>query len=124
MATKLLPGEKVNFKKDKKESGAWLHGPAQEEAAKKCKTEPAPAVGFNAPLTPDSVLADIIGAKPRARGEITKALWAVIKTPGNKEVKQDGCQIVATSPKWKAFLGADRLGQMKMATQVKLHTTK
>jgi chromatin remodeling complex protein RSC6 len=34
---------------------------------------------FMKPVTPDSLLAEVVGAKPLPRTEVTKKLWAYIK---------------------------------------------
>src|SRR5688500_6723409 len=38
-----------------------------------------PNAAFMAPVTPDATLAEIVGAKPIPRTEVTKRLWAYIK---------------------------------------------
>ena len=38
-----------------------------------------PNAAFMAPVTPDSTLAEVVGAKPIPRTEVTKRLWAYIK---------------------------------------------
>jgi upstream activation factor subunit UAF30 len=49
--------------------------------AKTTKKAPArkPNAAFMKPLTPSAMLAEIVGAKPLPRTEVTKKLWAYIK---------------------------------------------
>ena len=49
--------------------------------AKTTKKAPArkPNAAFMKPLTPSATLAEIVGAKPLPRTEVTKKLWAYIK---------------------------------------------
>ena len=48
-------------------------------ATKKAKKTRKPNAAFMKPLTPDDVLAEVVGSKPLPRTEITKRLWAYIK---------------------------------------------
>jgi chromatin remodeling complex protein RSC6 len=64
---------------------------SQEEAqmAKKAQKTPArkPNAAFMKPVTPSPALADIVGAKPIPRTEVTKKLWAYIKKNGLQDAK-------------------------------------
>ena len=42
---------------------------------------------FMKPVTPDSALAEVVGAKPLPRTEVTKKLWAYIKKNGLQDSK-------------------------------------
>jgi upstream activation factor subunit UAF30 len=42
---------------------------------------------FMKPVTPDSLLAEVVGAKPLPRTEVTKKLWAYIKKNGLQDSK-------------------------------------
>jgi chromatin remodeling complex protein RSC6 len=58
---------------------------AQKKAARK------PSAAFMKPMTPSPALAEIVGAKPIPRTEVTKRLWAYIKKnklqdPNNKRM--------------------------------------
>jgi len=46
-------------------------------AKKKSARKPNPA--FMRPVTPSAALAEVVGAKPIPRSEVTKRLWAYIK---------------------------------------------
>ena len=48
------------------------------KSAKK-KSARKPNAAFMKPVTPDPALAEVVGAKPLPRTEITKRLWAYIK---------------------------------------------
>ena len=52
--------------------------PAKKKPAKKKPTR-KPNAAFMKPMTPSSDLAEVVGAKPIPRTEVTKRLWAYIK---------------------------------------------
>jgi chromatin remodeling complex protein RSC6 len=58
---------------------------AKKTAAK--KTARKPNAAFMKPVTPSSELAEVIGAKPVPRTEVTKKLWAYIKKNGLQDPK-------------------------------------
>jgi upstream activation factor subunit UAF30 len=43
------------------------------------KKESKPNAGFMKPVTPSSVLADVVGSEPMPRTEVTKKVWEYIK---------------------------------------------
>ena len=43
------------------------------------KSARKPNAAFMKPVTPDAVLAEVVGSKPMPRTEVTKKLWAYIK---------------------------------------------
>jgi chromatin remodeling complex protein RSC6 len=47
--------------------------------AKKAKSARKPNAAFMKPVQPSAALAEVVGAKPIPRTEITKRLWAYIK---------------------------------------------
>ncbi len=51
------------------------------------KTARKPNAAFMKPVTPSSDLAEVIGAKPVPRTEVTKKLWAYIKKNGLQDQK-------------------------------------
>jgi upstream activation factor subunit UAF30 len=60
----------------------------KKTAAKKKKTTARkPNAAFMKPVTPSSDLAEVIGAKPVPRTEVTKKLWAYIKKNGLQDPK-------------------------------------
>ena len=55
---------------------------AKKKAAKKTvkkKSARKPNAAFMKPVSPSAVLAEVVGAKPIPRTEVTKRLWAYIK---------------------------------------------
>jgi chromatin remodeling complex protein RSC6 len=68
-----------------------------KKAAKKAAKKPAkkaakksarkPNAAFMRPVTPSPQLAEVIGAKPVPRTEVTKKLWAYIKKNGLQDTK-------------------------------------
>ena len=55
-------------------------------AAKK-KSARKPNAAFMKPVTPSPALAEVVGAKPIPRTEVTKKLWAYIKKNGLQDAK-------------------------------------
>ena len=56
-----------------------------KKAAKKSARKPNAA--FMKPVTPSATLAEVVGAKPMPRTEVTKKLWAYIKKNKLQDVK-------------------------------------
>jgi chromatin remodeling complex protein RSC6 len=54
---------------------------AKKSTKKSTKKKPArtPNAAFMKPVTPSAALAEIVGAKPIPRTEVTKRLWAYVK---------------------------------------------
>ncbi|MDQ3347191.1 MAG: SWIB/MDM2 domain-containing protein [Acidobacteriota bacterium] len=59
----------------------------KKKTAAKKKTARKPNAAFMKPVTPSSDLAEVIGAKPVPRTEVTKKLWAYIKKNGLQDQK-------------------------------------
>ena len=55
--------------------------------AKKKTSTRKPNAAFMRPVTPSSTLAEVVGAKPMPRTEVTKKLWAYIKKNGLQDQK-------------------------------------
>ena len=55
--------------------------------AKKAASKRKPNAAFMKPVQPDSALAEVVGAKPIPRTEVTKKLWAYIKKNGLQDAK-------------------------------------
>ena len=57
--------------------------------AKTAKTKPARKANaaFMKPVTPSATLAEVVGAQPIPRTEVTKRLWAYIKTHKLQDAK-------------------------------------
>jgi chromatin remodeling complex protein RSC6 len=60
---------------------------AVKKTAAKKKTARKPNAAFMKPVTPSADLAEVIGAKPVPRTEVTKKLWAYIKKNGLQDAK-------------------------------------
>ena len=58
---------------------------AKKSTAKKSARKPNAA--FMKPVTPSAALAEVVGAKPIPRTEVTKKLWAYIKKNGLQDKK-------------------------------------
>jgi chromatin remodeling complex protein RSC6 len=51
------------------------------------KTKRTANAAFMKPVQPDATLAEVVGAKPIPRTEVTKKLWAYIKKNGLQDAK-------------------------------------
>ena len=72
------------------------------------------------PVQPDAVLAVIVGTKPAARGQITKALWDYIKKNGLQDAK-DKRQINADAALKAVFGGKKQVSMFEMTRLVSNH---
>jgi chromatin remodeling complex protein RSC6 len=88
--------------------------------AKKAARKPNAA--FMKPVTPDAVLAPIVGSKPLPRTELTKKLWAYIKKNGlqDKKVKT---QINADDSLKAVFGGKSKVSMFEMTKLVSGHVS-
>ena len=68
-------------KKKTAKKAAAKKKPAARKSARK------PNAAFMRPVTPSAALAEVIGAKPMPRTEVTKKLWAYIKKNGLQDAK-------------------------------------
>ena len=71
---------------------------------------------FMAPLTPSAELAEVVGAKPLPRTEVTKKLWAYIKK--NKLQDSKNRRMINADDKLKAIFGGKK--QVNMFEMTKL----
>ncbi len=69
---------------------------------------------FMAPITPDAVLAEIVGSKPLPRTEIVKKLWAYIKK-NNLQDKKNKRNINADEKLLKLFAGKKQVTMFDLA---------
>jgi chromatin remodeling complex protein RSC6 len=67
------------------------------------KTARQPNAAFMKPVTPSPELAEIVGAKPIPRTEITKKLWAYIKKNGLQDAKNK--RMIKADPSLKTVFG-------------------
>jgi chromatin remodeling complex protein RSC6 len=92
---------------------------AKKPAAKKT-TKRQPSAAFMKPQTPSAVLAEIIGAKPLPRTEVTKKVWAYIKKNGLQDAKQK--RVINADDKLKAvFGGKSKVDMFEMTKLVNKH---
>ena len=62
-----------------------------------------PNAAFMKPVTPSATLAEVVGAKPMPRTEVTKKLWAYIKKNGLQDKKNK--RMINADDKLKAVFG-------------------
>jgi chromatin remodeling complex protein RSC6 len=67
------------------------------------KTKRKPNAAFMKPVTPSPTLAEVVGAKPIPRTEVTKKLWAYIKKNGLQDKKNK--RMINADDKLKAVFG-------------------
>ena len=75
-----------------------------------------------APVTPDSLLAAVVGAKPLPRTELTKKLWDYIKKNGLQD-KKDKKMINADAALKVVFNGKGKVSMFEMTKLVSGHIT-
>jgi chromatin remodeling complex protein RSC6 len=89
-----------------------------KKAVKKAKRKPNPALMV--PLTPSATLAEVVGNKPQARGQIVKNLWAYIKKHSLQD-KKNRRQINADDKLKKVFGGKSAVNMFEMTKLVSKH---
>ena len=94
-----------------------------KKAAKKVAKKPAkkaakrkPNAAFMKPVTPNEKLAQVVGASPLPRTELTKKLWVYIKKNGLQDKKNR--RMINADDKLKAVFGGK--GQVSMFDMTKL----
>jgi len=75
-----------------------------------------------APVTPDAVLAAVVGAAPLPRTELTKKLWAYIKKNGLQD-KKVRTQINADDKLKAVFGGKAKVSMFEMTKLVSGHVS-
>ncbi|MDR3418089.1 MAG: SWIB/MDM2 domain-containing protein [Nevskia sp.] len=90
----------------------------KKAAAKKAKRKPNAAL--MKAMTPSPVLAEVVGAKPQPRGQITKNLWAYIKKNGLQD-KINKRLINADEKLKKIFGGKSVVNMFEMTKLVSKH---
>ena len=71
---------------------------------------------FMAPVTPSEKLAEIVGAKPIPRTEITKKLWAYIKKNGLQDKKNK--RMINADDKLRPIFKKDQVSMFDMTKLV------
>ncbi len=90
-----------------------------KKTVKKKATRKASAA-FMRPVTPSATLAEVVGAKPIPRTEVTKRLWAYIKKNGLQD-KKNRRQINADAPLKAVFGGKASVNMFAMTKLVSNH---
>jgi upstream activation factor subunit UAF30 len=93
-----------------------------KKVAKK-KSARKPNAAFMAPVTPSATLAEVVGAKPIPRTEVTKRLWAYIKKNGLQDAKNRR-QINADTTLKAVFGGKAKVNMFEMTKLVGKHLKK
>ncbi|MEW5950425.1 MAG: hypothetical protein GX447_02020 [Elusimicrobia bacterium] len=74
---------------------------------------------FMAPVTPDAVLAEIVGAKAMPRTEIVKKIWAYIKKNGLQDKKNK--RMINADEKLSKFFGKKQISMFDLAKLISKH---
>ena len=88
--------------------------------AKKKTSTRKPNAAFMRPVTPSALLAEVVGAKPIPRTEVTKKLWAYIKKNGLQD-KKNKRMINADAPLKAVFGGKASVNMFAMTKLVSKH---
>jgi chromatin remodeling complex protein RSC6 len=81
-----------------------------------------PNAAFMKPVTPDSALSAVVGAKPLPRTELTKKLWDYIKKNGLQD-KKDRKMINADAALKAVFGGKSKVSMFEMTKLVSGHVS-
>ena len=111
-ASKKAPAKKAAAKK----GGAKKAAKPKKKAAKKSGAKRTPNAAFMKPMTPSAALANVVGAAPLPRTEVTKKLWAYIKRKGLQDAKNR--RNINADEKLKAVFGGKK--QVSMFEMTKL----
>ena len=117
--------------KAKKSAKGSSKGAAKKTAAKKTvakktakkKSARKPNAAFMAPVQPSATLAEVIGAKPIPRTEVTKRLWAYIKK-NNLQDPKNRRMIKADAALKPVFGGKAQVNMFEMTKLVSKHLKK
>ena len=110
---------KKSAKGAKKKAAKKVVRPAAKKGAKK-KSARKPNAAFMAPVSPSPALAEVVGAKPIARTEVTKRLWAYIKKNGLQDPKNKR-MIKADGALKPVFAGKAQVNMFEMTKLVNKH---
>jgi upstream activation factor subunit UAF30 len=80
------------------------------------KTKRTANAAFMKPVQPDATLAEVVGAKPIPRTEVTKRLWAYIKKNGLQDKKNK--RMINADPALKAVFGGKSSANMFEMTKL------
>jgi len=87
-----------------------------KKTVKKKKAARKPNAAFMKPVTPSPILAEVVGAKPLPRTEVTKKLWAYIKKNKLQDAKNK--RMINADDTLKPIFGGK--GQVNMFAMTKL----
>jgi upstream activation factor subunit UAF30 len=93
---------------------------AKKKAAKKAAKPRKANAAFMKPVTPSAALAEVVGAKPMPRTEVTKKLWAYIKKNGLQD-KVNKRMIKADAALKAVFGGKATVNMFEMTKLVSKH---
>src|SRR5258706_3433010 len=79
-----------------------------------------PNAAFMRPVTPDATVAEVVGAKPIPRTEVTKRLWAYIKKNGLQD-KKNRRMINADTALKAGFVGKAAVNMFQTTKLVNKH---
>jgi upstream activation factor subunit UAF30 len=88
--------------------------------AKKAASKRKPNAAFMKPVQPSDKLAEVVGAKPMPRTEVTKKLWAYIKKNGLQD-KKNKRMIKADDALKAVFGGKATVNMFEMTKLVSKH---
>ncbi|MDO8794457.1 MAG: SWIB/MDM2 domain-containing protein [Vicinamibacterales bacterium] len=109
--------KKATKKKAAKKTAKKATKPAKKKSARK------PNAAFMAPVTPDAALAEVVGAKPLPRTELTKKLWLYIKKNKLQDAKNKR-MINADATLKVVFGGKACVNMFEMTKLVNKHVKK
>ena len=87
---------------------------------KKAKSKRKPSAAFMKPVTPSAALAEVVGAKPLPRTQVTKKLWLYIKRKKLQDTTNRRVILADASLK-KVFGGKTRVDMFQMTKLVSRH---
>ena len=119
-AAKKPAAKKATAKKPAAKKPAAKKPAAKKAAAKKPAAKRKPNAAFMKPMTPSSVLANVIGSTPMPRTEVTKKIWEYIKK--NKLQDAMNRRNINADEKLKAvFGGKSKVSMFEMTKLVSNH---
>jgi chromatin remodeling complex protein RSC6 len=116
---KKVSKKKVAKKATKKAAKKKVAKKAAKKAAKK-KSARKPNAAFMAPLTPSTMLAEVIGSKALPRTEIVKKIWVYIKKNGLQD-KKNKRMINADAKLKPVFGGKTQISMFELAKVLSKH---
>jgi chromatin remodeling complex protein RSC6 len=112
--------KKAATKKAATKKAATKKAAPKKAATKKAGAKRKPNAAFMAALKPSAALAEIVGAAPLPRTEVTKKIWAYIKKNGLQKSRD-----IFADDKLKAIFGGKKQVTMfEMTALVSKHLSK